>query len=125
MKVRFNIDGPPVPKQRPRFDPRTRRTYTAKRTRAYERSCAQVASTVATQLGAKREVFASSRISATFEVYMHDRRPRDVDNCAKSVLDGIVKSGLIRDDRQVDELIVRRHLDRERPRVEVVLKVMG
>ena len=40
MLVRFHVPGPPTGKGRPRFDPRSRRAITPKKTRDYEAFCA-------------------------------------------------------------------------------------
>lgn len=124
LRVPLTIPGPPVPKGRPRFDRKTGRTFTPARTRRYERHVASIAKAASMRMGATHKHFVGARIAARVEVYFPDLRRRDVDNVAKSVLDGIQLGGLIRDDLQVDELTVRRHLDRKRPRVEVTLETI-
>ena len=54
-------------------------------------------------------------------LWLPDRRHRDVDNCCKSICDALNGSAYL-DDFQVAELIVRRYVDRERPRAEVVIE---
>lgn len=124
IRVPLTILGKPVPKQRPRFDRRSGRTFTPAKTRRYEAHVAGVANLAARRMGAGHRGFFKARIRAVVEVYFPDRRRRDVDNVAKSVLDGIQRGQLIADDLQVDELTVRRHLDRENPRVEVLLETI-
>ena len=56
-------------------------------------------------------------------LWMPDRRRRDLDNCAKSICDGL--NGIVYlDDAQIAELIVRRYMDRKRPRAEITVKHM-
>ena len=51
-------------------------------------------------------------------LWMPDRRRRDLDNCAKSICDAL--NGIAyEDDSQIVELIIRRHVDRDRPRAEI------
>ena len=47
-------------------------------------------------------------VSVSLEVYPPDRRRRDLDNILKPILDALQHSGVIEDDSQVAELIVRR-----------------
>lgn len=111
----FAVPGPPVPKQRPRkgaggvF-------YTPAKTQRFEQSvglaarCAGVRST-------------SDRLRVEIVAFMPDKRTRDLDNVAKSVCDGL--NGIAwADDEQVDELIVRRELDRESPRTEITIEYL-
>ena len=70
-----------------------------------------------------RDVDAKMRVLLTF--YLPTNRQVDTDNLAKSVLDGMqpAKRGrgavVYRDDSQVVSLTVEKHVDRERPRVDV------
>ena len=53
-------------------------------------------------------------------LWMPDRRRRDLDNCAKSICDGL--NGIVYlDDSQVAELVVRRRFDGQRPRAEITI----
>ncbi len=55
------------------------------------------------------------------QVFFGDRRRRDVDNVAKSILDALNKV-VYWDDHQVSTLVVQRmEVDRDNPRVEVTL----
>jgi hypothetical protein len=60
----------------------------------------------------------------------HDVPPRSAsggvtcDNCAKSICDAL--NGIVYlDDSQIVELVIRRHVDRERPRAEVTVERAG
>ena len=57
-------------------------------------------------------------------LWLPDRRRRDVDNCAKSICDGLNGIAYL-DDSQIIELTVRRAVDRERPRAEVTVERAG
>ena len=48
------------------------------------------------------------RVRVLLELTPPCRRRRDIDNHAKGVLDAIVKAGVLADDEQVDELIIKR-----------------
>jgi len=102
-----------VAKQRPRHTGST--TYTPKRTKIYEEQVAWAARSV--------QSFADdARIS--LRITLHDdeavveiaeiasdeksKLTGDIDNYAKSIMDGIVQGGLIANDRQIDILEVWR-----------------
>ena len=56
-------------------------------------------------------------------LWLPDNRRRDVDNCAKSICDAL--NGIAYgDDSQIEELVVRRHVDHDRPRAEVTVEHM-
>lgn len=64
-----------------------------------------------------------SRFAVELVVYEPDARRRDLDNQAKTVLDAM--NGVVwADDSQIDALTVVRRLDRERPRVEVLVAAL-
>ena len=52
--------------------------------------------------------YPEQKVSVTIIENPPDRRVRDIDNPIKSLLDALTKSGLWGDDRQIDELTVRR-----------------
>ena len=66
----------------------------------------------------------AARYAVWLHVHVGDARVIDVDNCAKAILDGIKRTAFP-DDRQVHELHVYKRIDRERPRVDVVIEAMG
>jgi len=51
------------------------------------------------------------------DVYYDSRRP-DLDNALKVVLDCLQKAGAIKNDNKCLEIIARKHLDKENPRVK-------
>ena len=52
---------------------------------------------------------ANSRAAVVVEAFMPDRRPRDLDNLFKALLDALVKAGVLVDDSIIDDLrIVRK-----------------
>ena len=99
----FVVSGPPVPKERPRLA-RNGRTYTPLRTLRYERSVRDAAR--AAMVGLVRWS-TGQRYSVAIEVRVSDARRRDLDNVAKSVLDGLNGLAWI-DDCQVDALSIWR-----------------
>jgi Holliday junction resolvase RusA-like endonuclease len=50
------------------------------------------------------------------DVYYDSRRP-DLDNALKVVLDCLQKAGAIKNDNKAMEIIARKHLDKENPRI--------
>jgi Holliday junction resolvase RusA-like endonuclease len=96
----FIIPGPPIPKGRPRKGPNG--WYTPARTAMYEQRVAQEAMVAGIRLEPGKRY--------TVEILLHVSRWRgDVDNCAKSILDGLAERGKAFgwDDRQVCDLVVR------------------
>ena len=51
------------------------------------------------------------------DVYYNSRRP-DLDNALKVVLDCLQKAGAIKNDNKCLEIVARKHLDKENPRVK-------
>ena len=114
--IKITIPGRPVPKGRPRLGVRGRRAYiyTPERTKQYEQAvglCARAA-----VQGAALEC----PVAVAIDLYLHGKRRIDVDNCAKSILDGMNKI-VYEDDNQVVDLRVRkiREKDKKRQRVEI------
>lgn len=152
--AKFTIEGPPVPKARPRVDRRSGRIYTPTKSEKYEKRvrgeawAASLRHRVDGRLvrrsppwprredcalerarwRAKRVScscgFCSTEFRVELLIVLPDRRTRDVDNIAKSVLDGI-NGALWRDDRQVAALRVERAVNGDRPRVEVSIEAMN
>lgn len=122
--IAFTIEGNPVPKERPRVF--GRRTITPKRTAAYEalvkHACIDAAKSWKRAMGAAWPLDA--RYSVTLLVVRDSKRSADLDNFAKSILDG-AKGALWLDDAQVDELSVcRGAVDKAHPRVVMMVRVM-
>ena len=51
------------------------------------------------------------------DVYYDSRRP-DLDNSLKVVLDCLQKAGAIKNDNKCIEIVAKKHLDKENPRVK-------
>lgn len=67
------------------------------------------------------------RCELSFSTYYPTDRPHDVDNsCPKFILDGLCESGFIVDDssKHVTKLTLRCFVDRERPRTDIVVKIL-
>ena len=121
MRLTFTIAGPPVPKARARVT-RFGGTYTPAKTRAYETHVGTCA--MAARL-ATRGWVRTAHYRVALDVYREHRRG-DLDNYAKSVIDGC-NSILWDDDRQIRDLRVVLHDcadDGSAPRVEVAIEVL-
>ena len=96
--VTFAIPGSPIPKGRPRKGPNG--WYTPKRTKDYETLVAQCAMVAGLRM--------DPEATCSVEIELHlSRRRFDVDNAAKSILDGLQRMAGGWNDRQVTSLIVR------------------
>lgn len=97
MSVTIEIPGRPVAKQRARSI-RPGVFYTPTRTRRYEELVA----------GRARDAGTKIKGEIVIEIALMTRRrlTGDIDNYAKSILDGIVKGGLIDDDSEVVSLSI-------------------
>ncbi len=153
LELRFVVDGPPVPIQRPRFDPRTKRTYPdwkgndykvrvraearaaaarefvegrlVRRSPAWpaEELCGRAAYRRRNQPAPKCNCeWCTRRYELDALLVFADRRPRDVDNVLKGILDGCT-GALWRNDTQVDRVQVEKAINPARPRVEVLVRV--
>ena len=120
--IAFTVPGAPVPWQRTATH--AGRRLTPKRQRDYQRhvkACALEAHLRSASRG--YPMCRSDRFAVELRVYSQDKRARDVDNLAKTVLDAC--TGVIwLDDAQIDALAVVRRIDREQPRVEVEVEVI-
>lgn len=117
MPFSLTIDGEPQPKERPRFNRKTGVFYTPKNTRLYEQKVAALV----IDAPVRYDVGTVVRVSIT--LFTGKKRPPDADNAAKSIVDGLVKGGLIADDVQVSELHVSR-VRSGRPRAVVFVESM-
>lgn len=111
------IDGPPVPKARPRTG-RNGNTYTPRRTLDHEERIAKAARNV---LRGRKPTTAPVAVSVTF--YVPGRRKGDVDNYLKTTLDGLNEIAW-GDDSQVVHADAWVILDRANPRTEVSITTL-
>jgi len=114
--VKITVPGRPVPKGRPRLGVRGRKAfiYTPPATREYEKLVGWIAKCS----GCKP---VDGPVAVDLDIYVRIRM--DLDNVAKSVLDGL--NGIAyQDDGQVVELLVRKHKVRrkEEERVEIEIR---
>jgi len=114
--IAFTIPGRPVPKGRPRLGVRGRKAhvYTPPQTVEYERMVGLVAKAT----GCKPTY---GPVFVALDIYT--RRKMDLDNVAKSILDGL--NGIAyEDDDQVVELLVRKHKvkQKQEERVEIEIR---
>lgn len=80
--ILFTIDGEPMSKQRPRFNPKSGRAYTPAQTRNSEREISE--RYVETGAG----VFDGT-IGIEIQFFMGTKRRKDIDNLVKTVLDAL------------------------------------
>jgi Holliday junction resolvase RusA-like endonuclease len=58
------------------------------------------------------------------DVYFQSNRS-DLDNAAKVILDCLQTSGVIKNDRLCSVLVMRKHIDKENPRIEFEIKKLN
>ncbi len=64
------------------------------------------------------------RLAVTLDLYPPDRRKRDVDNFAKSLIDAMVSANIMEDDSQIDQLVITRREVRKGGEVVVRIREM-
>lgn len=113
--IEYTVPGPAVPKARPRFDMRSKVTYTDERTKIYERTVGMFA-----RVAMRGMLPVTGEVAVNIAVELlrpkgqknvcHSRKcvgKADVDNYAKAILDGM--NGIVYDDdRQVSKLCVEK-----------------
>jgi Holliday junction resolvase RusA-like endonuclease len=148
LELRFVVEGPPVPYQRPGYDPVRRIRYTEPRSEKYMRAvrgearAASLRELVDGKLRPRRDRWPAEDDCARSAYrrrgvrapdcecdwcsrrYALERRARDLDNIEKAILDGCT-GALYRDDRQAYVERKRPLINPERPRVEVIVRVTG
>lgn len=130
QQLTFAVKGPPKPKARPRHT-KSGITYTPKATRDYEKVVRTAAMAALSKWrlengGEKWLTDGPFSLSVFFFFGLNKdgrkpKRPADLDNCLKSISDGIQKL-LMDDDSQVDELYGSRDYDSRSPRVVVTVR---
>ena len=121
--IRITVPGRPVPKGRPRLGVRGRKAfvYTPERTVEYEQTVGLCARAAVQGCGA-----LECPVAVKIDLHLHGKRRIDVDNCAKSILDGM--NGVVYlDDNQVVDLRVRklRVKNRRQERAEIEIREAG
>lgn len=111
----FNVPGEPVAKERPRFNLKTGKVYTPHNTRAQEDAIALMARATGIKFGSDRVV--------VLLIFHTKNDTSDLDNYVKCVLDGINKSGVWNDDKQVDVIHAYRVNDAE-AQTEVIVQTI-
>jgi len=133
MTVQFTVPGKPTGKQRPRFNSKTRTTYTPEETLSYEEDV-QRAYRMATKAkmlkgNIKAEIVAYYPIPKStskkqradmIEGFLLPTKKPDTDNIAKIILDSLNGIAYDDDSQVVSLLVLKRYA--ENPRVEVRLE---
>lgn len=66
----------------------------------------------------------TERLRVAVTLFFGTRRTADLDNYQKLSLDAL--TGIVwEDDKQIDELLIRRDYDKERPRIELTIEPYG
>ncbi|MBF8983552.1 RusA family crossover junction endodeoxyribonuclease [Lutibacter sp. B2] len=63
----------------------------------------------------------TGNIITIINLYFPDKRMGDLHNYPKSICDGIEKSGIIENDRQLKPVLLFDYIDKENPRIEIEL----
>lgn len=124
----FVVPGEPVAKERPRFAKVKKKgsreervvTYTPKTTAHYEQ-LVRLHALRGRAIARWPEPRTEDRFSVSIELRLRDPKPRDLDNFAKSILDGL-QPVVLRNDAQVCRLELSRILNHPTPgaRIEVM-----
>ena len=117
--LKIVIPGRPVPKHRPRASGAGHKmyVYTPEETKRYERQVMLLAAAAA-----KGKTFFND-IAIDIKLYFADKKFGDIDNYAKSILDGL-QGTLFENDKQVARLHIERHIDKNE-RAEVIIEEVG
>lgn len=112
----FTVPGCPVPWERVTPRGANGRTLTPARTRNYEAQVAAFARVAGVRLTGRP-------VRVRIDCYFPDRLRRDLDNIAKSILDGLQAPGLLPGDhwQAVPELVITGSLDALAPRAHITL----
>lgn len=108
------LEGEPVPKERPRRG-KGNVWYTPRTTLSYENAIGFVVKGSKIKCGSNPVI-----VSAWF--YCNSGKRGDLDNLLKSLIDGAMKGGAFKDDKQVVEIHGYRYDGQENPRVEFEIK---
>jgi Holliday junction resolvase RusA-like endonuclease len=119
--VHFVLEGPPVPTPRPRVVAGHAFVGSAEWKR-YKRALTEAALEAFARLTDEWPTDQGYELELT--VASPDARRRDLENIAKAPADALNRLAY-EDDSQIDRLIVHRLVDRERPRTELRLTVIG
>lgn len=130
-EVKITIPGRPIPKGRPRIGYSGRKVYlyTPSETEKYEKDIATIGKLVCGHpVTGPVEIEISVYFNPQAKVFTKSGRRRrgtmpDLDNCVKSIVDGLNKVAY-EDDRQVVRILAERKCDQVE-RAEVIVKKVG
>ena len=110
--LKLTVPGQPKPKARAQFNSKTKSFYTPFKTRAYEKKVHWYA-----RQAGKR---FSGPVVVEIEFYRQNGVDCDIDNLAKSILDGLTGS-VFDNDTQVVGLVLWKRRDSTHPRAEIAV----
>jgi Holliday junction resolvase RusA-like endonuclease len=121
--TRLVILGRPVSTTNSRriaYNRRTGRRFTIK-SKAYAAWAVDAIAQLAQQRIKPRRRTITHPVAVTLTVF-RERNTGDLDNFAKGALDALQESGWLEDDAQVVALHMHKDLDRENPRIEILIE---
>ena len=93
---------------------RGRRKFLTQRAKDYREA-------VAVQVAEMKCHYGEQRLSIDIDLWMPDRRKRDIDNVQKPLIDALMHAGAFHDDEQIDRLLTQRNGVEKGGRCEVTL----
>lgn len=122
--LQFTMPGRPVSQPRPRFHGHV---HNSDAYSEYRNEMAVHAQVAALELHERGTPWPADRQSYRVRIkfYMPDRRRSDIDKLEGTVLDALTDAGIYKDDRLVDSVRKDRDIDKDNPRVEVCVEVLG
>lgn len=124
-RLSYTVEGPPVPKARPRFG--QGRAYTPARTRAYESAARAAAQLAVARCGWPSGGWSARGVRYLVQIDLWLEADRgDADNYAKSIIDAANKVVFPDDSRVCAKLITRRVAGGDiAPRADVTIAALG
>jgi len=72
----------------------------------------------------KNRFSKDDRLEIKIDWYASNYRS-DIDNIPKVILDCLQKNEVIYNDNKIDKLVIQRYLDKDNPRVEIIIKIIN
>lgn len=114
MIIHFEVAGNPKPKERPRFGKHA--VYTSKKTSEWEKLVKQSANEF--MISRNASVLKEMNLAVVLLFRRQTRQRVDIDNLAKSVLDGMNKI-VYEDDTMIKATVISLDFDKQNPGVDI------